>query len=95
MKRAFIFTGQGEKMQTNNPQLDTFRVCLKLAKRLLHDGVKPDATAGLSLGEYASLAIAKVFTEEDLEKILQFRQKIMDEALRNSDGDGGLRRRIG
>ncbi len=85
MKRAFIFTGQGEKIQTENPQLDSFHVCLKLAKRLLHEGVKPDATAGLSLGEYASLAIAKVFTEEELEKILQFRQKIMDEALRNSD----------
>jgi len=85
MKRALIFTGQGEKMQTENPQLDTFRVCMKLAKQLMRDGIKPDATAGLSLGEYASLAIAKVFTEDDLGKILEFRQKIMDEALQNTD----------
>lgn len=84
MKRAFIFTGQGEKLGVKNPQLATFWTSVALAKILIANGVKPDALAGLSLGEYACLAIANVFSVEELDQILMFRQKIMNDALKNS-----------
>ena len=85
MKRAFVFTGQGEKLQTKEPQLETFCRSIELAKLLIKSDVAPDATAGLSLGEYASLAIAQVFPVEDLKEIIKYRQVIMDEALRDSN----------
>ncbi len=81
MKRAFIFTGQGEHLGVHNPQLTTFWTSVALAKILIANGIKPDALAGLSLGEYACFAIANVFSIEDLERILMFRQKTMDESL--------------
>lgn len=85
MKRAFIFTGQGEDLGIHNPQLATFWTSVALAKILIANDVKPDMVAGLSLGEYACFAIANVFSVEELEQILVFRQKIMDEALRDSN----------
>jgi len=85
MKRAFIFTGQGEELGVHNPQLVTFWMSIALAKILIANNIKPDAVAGLSLGEYACFAIANVFSVEELEQILVFRQKIMDDALKNTN----------
>lgn len=80
-KTAFIFTSQGEEIGLKSVQLTTFWTCVSLAKILIANGIKPNCTAGLSLGELSSLAIAKVFSLEELEQILAYRQTIMDEAL--------------
>ena len=85
MKRAFIFTGQGEELGVHNPQLVTFWMSVALAKILIANDIKPDVVAGLSLGEYACFAIANVFSIEELEQILEFRQKIMDDALKSTN----------
>lgn len=85
MKRAFIFTGQGEGLEIHNPQLATFWMSVALSKILIANDIKPDAIAGLSLGEYACFAVADVFNIEELEQILIFRQKIMDDALKDSN----------
>lgn len=85
MKRAFIFTGQGEELEAQNPQLTTFWISIALAKILIANSIKPDMVAGLSLGEYACFAVADVFSVEELEQILMFRQKILDDALKNSN----------
>ena len=85
MKRAFIFTGQGEDLRVYNPQLSTFWMSIALAKILIANDINPDVMAGLSLGEYACFAIANVFSIEDLEQILEFRQKIMDDTLKDSN----------
>lgn len=85
MKRAFIFTGQGEGLGVYNPQLVTFWTSIALAKILIVNNIRPDVVAGLSLGEYVCFALANVFSIEELERILTFRQKIMDDALKNSN----------
>ncbi len=85
MKRAFIFTGQGEKINFDSPQLTTFWISVALAKILISNNIKPDATAGLSLGEFACLAIANVFSIEELEQIIKFRQEVTDDALKESN----------
>lgn len=84
-KRAFIFTGQGEKLELTNPQLSTFWTSISLAKILIANNIKPDALAGLSLGELSCYAIANVFSTEELEVIIQYRQNAMDEALSKSN----------
>lgn len=84
-KRAFIFTGQGEKLELTNPQLSTFWTSISLAKILIANDIKPDALAGLSLGELSCYAIANVFSIEELEAIIQYRQNAMDEALSKSN----------
>ena len=85
MKRAFIFTGQGEELGVHNSQLVTFWTSVALAKILITNNIKPDVVAGLSLGEYACFAIANVFSIEEIEQILMFRQKIMNSTLKNTN----------
>jgi len=48
-------------------------------------GIKPDAAAGLSLGEYNALYAAEVFDIETLIRLLSFRGKAMEEAAAGTD----------
>ena len=84
-RRAFIFTGQGEGLDVENPQLVTFWMSVALAKALIMNGEKPDALAGLSLGEFACYAIAGCLSVEELEQILTFRQITTDEIFAKCD----------
>lgn len=48
---------------------------------LTEAGIKPDAMAGFSLGEYGALAAAGVFSFEDALRIIKIRAKAMQEAV--------------
>ncbi len=88
MKIGFIFAGQGEKdfSDFDGPVQSTIiSKSLKAANTVIESGVKPDATCGLSLGEYASLVIAGCVDEDTVKTILDYREKLMTEALENSE----------
>lgn len=50
-----------------------------LTRLLFEKGIKPDYTAGLSLGEYGALYAAEVFDTDTLLELLAYRGKIMEE----------------
>ncbi|MDE5597497.1 MAG: ACP S-malonyltransferase, partial [Lachnospiraceae bacterium] len=52
-------------------------------KAVEEKGIKPDVTAGLSLGEYGALAASGVMTPEDVFKIVRKRGIYMQEAVPN------------
>lgn len=56
-----------------------------IAKLLNENGINPDYVAGLSLGEYTSLAYANVYTLKDIIKIVSKRGLIMEAALKNKN----------
>ena len=73
-KIAFIYPGQGAQLgldmkalcfeennlldQTEYTQAAMVTTCLAMTEVLMERGVKPDITAGLSLGEYAAISVA-------------------------------------
>lgn len=88
MKIGFIFAGQGEKDFSDfDGQIQSTIISrsLKAANAVIESGIKPDATCGLSLGEYASLVIAGCVDEDTVKTILNYREKLMTEALENSE----------
>lgn len=62
--------------------------CLAMTAELLEAGIKPDAAAGLSLGEYAAIAVAKGMSYEDAISVVRKRGIYMNEAV--PDGVGGM-----
>lgn len=62
--------------------------CLAMTAELNAAGVNPDATAGLSLGEYAAIAAAKGMSYEDAILLVRKRGIYMNEAV--PDGVGGM-----
>ena len=79
------------KTEYTQPVLVTMGVALM---RLLEsNGIKPDMTAGLSLGEYAALVCAKVLTFKDAVSLVRKRGKFMQECI--PTGDWGMAAIIG
>ncbi len=60
--------------------------CLAMTKVLLDSGVKPDVTAGLSLGEYAAIAVAGGMSYEDAITTVRQRGIFMNEAVPQGKG---------
>ncbi len=58
------------------PCMAAFAACV--TDLLFEKGIKPDYTAGLSLGEYSALYAAGVFDEDTLLDVLAFRGKVME-----------------
>jgi len=67
------------KTQYTQPALVAIQIML--FKVLLANGIIPDATLGLSLGEYSALVLAESISELDAINIVAKRGKIMAEAL--------------
>ena len=59
-----------------------------MTKEVLALGIKPDVTAGLSLGEYAAIATAGGMSDEEAIKTVRVRGILMDEAV--PDGKGAM-----
>ena len=57
-----------------------------MMKVLEENGIKPDVTAGLSLGEYCALAAAGVMSEDDAIKTVRQRGILMQEAVPVGEG---------
>lgn len=67
--------------QTEYTQPAMVTTCLAMARALLEQGIKPDITAGLSLGEYAALATAGAFGEQDAILLARKRGILMENAV--------------
>ena len=68
---------------TEYTQIAMLAAEVAMLKAVEEKGVRPDVTAGLSLGEYGALAASKVMTPEDVFKIVRKRGIYMQEAVPN------------
>lgn len=73
---------------TKYTQAALVTTCLAMTKEVLALGIKPDVTAGLSLGEYAAIATAGGMSDEEAIKTVRVRGILMDEAV--PDGKGAM-----
>lgn len=76
------FEGPEEELvKTENTQPAILTVSVALTRVLQKRGVKPDVTAGLSLGEYSSLVLAEALDFEDAVRLVKMRGKYMQEVV--------------
>lgn len=68
---------QEELNKTENTQITIYTMSMAILKILNNNGIKPEVTAGLSLGEYSALTAAGVISLEDGAKIVRTRGKLM------------------
>ena len=68
---------QEELNKTENTQIAIYAMSMAILKILNNNGIKPEVTAGLSLGEYSALTAAGVISLEDGAKIVRTRGKLM------------------
>lgn len=59
---------------------------LAITKEVESRGIKPDVTAGLSLGEYAAIAVSGGFSYEDAIKTVRQRGILMNRAVPKGEG---------
>lgn len=79
--RALCFEGPAQTLvQTENVQPAVTLVNLSVLDVLRQEGVQPAAAAGHSLGEYAALCAAEVFSFADTMQLVQFRGAAMKAA---------------
>ncbi|MCM1252054.1 MAG: ACP S-malonyltransferase [Clostridium sp.] len=71
---------------TEYTQIAMLAAEVAMLKAVEEKGVKPDVTAGLSLGEYGALAASGVMTPEDVFKIVRKRGIYMQEAVPSGGG---------
>ena len=77
----FLFTANEEVlMDTRNTQMGIF--IYEVAAALGQDDIKPDCTAGHSLGEYAALVVAGVLSFEEAVPFIKKRGEVFYEAFR-------------
>lgn len=60
--------------------------CLAMTRVLKEQGIRPDMTAGLSLGEYAAIAAAGAFEELDAIRLVRKRGILMEHAVPSGEG---------
>lgn len=72
---------QEELTLTYNAQPALLTTGVMIARRLMEEGIKPDYTAGHSLGEYSAFVASEVLTFEDAVQIVHKRGLYMDEAV--------------
>ena len=60
--------------------------CCIITDALLKAGIKPDVTAGLSLGEYCSLYVAGAMSFEDAVRLTRIRGRLMSNAVPAGEG---------
>lgn len=81
------FNGTQEELNlTHNTQPCILAVDLAAYAAISERGVKPQAVAGFSLGEYAALVAAKVVSVEDAFRLVQLRADAMQEAVPVGEG---------
>lgn len=84
---SLCFDGKQEDLNlTHNTQPCVLAADLAAGEALLGAGIKPDAVAGFSLGEYAALTIAGVIAKEDVFPLVQLRADAMQKAVPAGEG---------
>ena len=76
---------QEELNQTKNTQIAIYSMSVAILEILNNAGIKPEAGAGLSLGEYSALACAKALSIEDGAKIVRTRGTLMQDLAPKGD----------
>jgi len=90
---SLVFGGdEAELMQTKNTQPALLAVSTAIS-RVLQKSIKPDCTAGLSIGEYASHVLAGTISFSDAVSVVHKRGLFMQEAV--PLGAGGMAAVIG
>ena len=85
--QSIIFDGPEEKLKrTEYTQPAIYIVSAIIGYLLIDKGLKPDALAGHSLGEYSALSIGEVFDFPTGLKLVKFRSKNMAEAGKKEKG---------
>ena len=85
--QSIIFDGPEEKLKrTEYTQPAIYIVSAIMGYLLIDKGLKPDALAGHSLGEYSALAIGGVFDFPTGLKLVKFRSENMAEAGKKEKG---------
>lgn len=88
------FNGPEEELNiTENTQPAILTTSIAAMKALEARGIKPDITAGLSLGEYSALVCSGIFDFVDAVKLVKKRGRFMQEAV--PAGIGGMAAIIG
>jgi [acyl-carrier-protein] S-malonyltransferase len=86
---SLCFEGPGEKLNTttiSQPAIYTTSAAILEVIKQNHPSVKPDITAGLSLGEYTALYAAGAVSFEDGLRLVQKRGEAMQQAADSTDG---------
>ena len=79
---GLTFEGTQEELNlTHNTQPCMIAAELAAYAALTEDGIRPDAVAGFSLGEYSALVAAGVLSREDALKVIQIRADAMQDAV--------------
>ena len=65
--------------QTKNTQITIYAMSMAILEILRNSGIKPNAAAGLSLGEYSALTCVNALTLEEGAKIVRIRGTLMQE----------------
>ena len=86
--RKLCFEENNLLNRTDYTQLALLTTCLAITEEIRVNGIEPDLTAGLSLGEYAAIATAGGCSIEDAIKMIKVRGELMHGAL--PDGSGGM-----
>jgi [acyl-carrier-protein] S-malonyltransferase len=87
--KELCFNGPDEKLTESRycqPAIYTMSVACLEAFKAKYPEVNPESVGGLSLGEFAALYAAGVFTFEDGLKLVARRGELMDEACKSTNG---------
>lgn len=84
--RHICFEENEEINNTEYTQAALVTIYLAITAEIENRGIHPDVTAGLSLGEYAAIAVAGGMTEEDAIKTVRQRGILMNRAVPNGQG---------
>lgn len=91
---GICFEGSQEELNlTHNTQPCMLAADLAAAAALRAHGIRADAVAGFSLGEYAALAYAGAISAEDVFRVIQIRADAMQEAV--APGEGAMAAFVG
>jgi [acyl-carrier-protein] S-malonyltransferase len=85
--KDLCFNGIEEELKkTENTQPSILTVSIALLEVLKLNGVKPQITAGLSLGEYSALVASNAIKFEDAVEIVKKRGRFMQDAVPRGEG---------
>lgn len=79
--KTLCFEENDNLNRTEYTQAALVTTCLAMTRVLRENGIQPDVTAGLSLGEYAAIAVAGGFSELDAIRLVRKRGILMQTAV--------------
>lgn len=84
--KALCFEENARLDQTEYTQAALVTTYLAMCRELENRGVKPDITAGLSLGEYAAIAVAGAMSDLDAIRLVRKRGMLMQNTVPTGEG---------